>query len=197
MSRSVSLSVVGIIVLLFCTDSVDAQRFRNRGNDCTCPTTAQQYYQPNYQQRYAANYQRNYRPLVLQRNYVAQRVPANYYQQRLLVNNRNVQNPQMRYQQAVQYSPATRCWVPVQQYRTPTGVVLVPARQQPAARPAPVASTTTVNPQVAAPSNVRPATLEQPVEDSTPPLTAPQETKVVQPASEPESSAQSVLDRGN
>ena len=195
MSRSVSLSVVGVITLIFCVDTVDAQRFRNR-NDCPCPTTAQQY-RSGYQPRYAANYQRNYRPPVFQRNFAAQRVPANYYQQRLLVNNRNVQNPQMRYQQAVQYSPATRCWVAVQQYRTPTGVVLVPTRQLPAARPAAVASPTTASPQVAAPSNVRPATLEQPVESSTPPLTAPEETTVVQPASEPKSSAQSVLDRGN
>ena len=190
MSRSVSFSVVGIIVLLFCIDSVDAQRFRNRGNDCTCPSNARQYYRPTYQQRYAANYQRNYRPLGLQSNYVAQRVPTSYYQQRLPVNNRNVQSRQMLYQPAV-------LWVPVQQYRTPNGIVLVPARQQPATRQAVVTPPATVNPQVAAPSNARPATLDVPVESSAPLLNAPQETTVVRPSTEPESSAQSVLDRGN
>ena len=119
MSRSVFLSVVGIVTILSFVDTVDAQRFRNRNNDCGCQPNSQSY-QPNsqsYRANFRQRYQPNYQALAVRRNYVAaQRVPMGYYQQNAMSNYRNVQNPSLRYQAvlpsqmrpAVQYSVARR-----------------------------------------------------------------------------------------
>jgi hypothetical protein len=220
MSRSVFLSVVGIVTILSFVDTVDAQRFRNRNNDCGCQPNSQQYYQPNranyqqryqanYQQRYQATYQPNYRALAVRRNYVAaQRVPMGYYQQNAMLNYRNVQNPSLRYQPvrqaqmrpAVQYSVARGYWVPAQNPYGQTQVQYgrLPMAQLPAGQPNSAAAISQVAPVVATePSEVQPATFAAPVENSILPLTAPESIQTVDPIPASEPAATSILDHGN
>lgn len=210
MSRSVFLSVVGIVTMLSFVDTVDAQRFRNRNNDC-CQPNSQQYYQlyrANYQQRYQANYQPNYRALAVRRNYVAApRVPMGYYQQNAMLNYRNVQNPTVQYRPvpqtqmrpAVQYSVARGCWVPAQNPYGQTQVQygLLPMRQLPTSQPSPAAAISQVAPVVATePTEVQPATFEAPAEESMP-LTAPESIQTVDPIPASDPAATSILDHGN
>lgn len=207
MSRSVFLSVVGIITILSCVDNVDAQRFRNRNNNnCGCQPNSQQSYQP-YRANYQQQYQANYRPYGVRRNYVApQRAPI-YYQQNALLRYQPVQQVPMRQQaQArpmVQYSVAQGCWVPVQnpygqtqmQYgRLP--MTSLPVDQANSA--ASINQVTPMDPKVAAePSEVQPATFESPLETSGLPLSAPESIQTVDPIPAAEPAASSVLDKGN
>ena len=211
MSRLVFLSVVAIIVILSCSEKVEAQRFRNRNtSDCGCQPNSQQSHQPsraNYRQRYQANYKPGYGAFGVRRNFVAaQRVPFDY-QQNARLRFQPARQFQMRQQAPIrpklQYSVARGCWVQAQnpsgQFQMQHGVL--PNTRRPASQSnstEAISQDTPIAPAIVAePSEVQPATFETPMETSGLPLSAPQSIQSDDPIPEAEPAASSVLDNGN